>query len=73
MNSVGSKGSSYVIEGVRADAERLLMLLKLLQLLDDLAPHLLRHCGLDRVANLVQSEPSLATGPAVGRGIDQQL
>ena len=38
-----------IIEGVRADIERLRMLLQLLQLLDDLAPHLLRHCGLDRV------------------------
>ena len=43
-----------VIEGVPADAERLLMLLRLIQLLDDLAPHLLRHCGFDRLTDLVQ-------------------
>src|SRR6478672_6385769 len=35
-----------IIEGVRADIERFRVLLQLLQLLDDLAPHLLRHRGL---------------------------
>ena len=39
MNSVGSKVVVIVIEGVRADVERLLVLLRLIQLLDDLAPH----------------------------------
>jgi hypothetical protein len=55
---IGSKPRTWppavVIETVRADAERLLMLLKLLELLDDLAPLLVRHSGPDRVANLVQ-------------------
>ena len=46
------EGIVVVIAGVRADVERLLMLLQLVELLDDLAPHLLRDNGIDRVADL---------------------
>ncbi len=49
------------------------MLLRLLELLDDLAPHLLRHCGFDRVADLVHLDRHHQQIVAVVPGIDQRL
>ena len=73
MNSMGVVGVVVrVIEGVFPDVEHLRVLLQLLQLLDDLAPHLLRHCGLDRVADRGELDLHQQQIVAVP-GVDQRL
>jgi hypothetical protein len=48
-----------VIEGVRADIDRLWMPLNLIQLLGDRAPHFLRHHGFRSIEDLVDLTPHL--------------
>ena len=77
-NSSGSKGSSSALEGVRADVERLLVLLKLLDLVDDLVPHLPRDYGLTALQiwatgpHCNSSRPSSPSGSATATGPPQR-
>ena len=73
MNSVGSKGSSSASLKESVPTSSAPVAVQLLQLLDDLAPHLLPQCGLDHVADLVHLNLHHQQILAVVPGIDQQL
>jgi len=61
-----------VIEAVVLNVEHLRVLLSLIQLFDDLAPHLLRHCGLDRIADRGHLDLHHQQLVVVVPGIDQR-